>query len=92
MTRVAIIAAMAGELKPLVRGWAHERRGTVELWRWRFDEGEWVAVCGGAGVECGDAGLCRVRRDGSADLVISVGWAGALTLGSENWGRPDGRL
>ena len=28
MTRVAIIAAMAGELKPLVRGWAHERRGS----------------------------------------------------------------
>jgi hypothetical protein len=30
MTRVAIIAAMAGELKPLVRGWEHERRDGVE--------------------------------------------------------------
>jgi hypothetical protein len=39
MTRVAIIAAMPAELKPLVRGWRHERRNGVDLWRWRFDEG-----------------------------------------------------
>ena len=31
----AIIAAMTGELKPLVRGWQHERRNGVDLWRWR---------------------------------------------------------
>jgi adenosylhomocysteine nucleosidase len=79
MTRVAIIAAMPGELKPLVRGWAHERRGNVELWRWRFDEGEWVAACGGAGVDAATRAFAEVERDGRADLVISVGWAGALT-------------
>jgi adenosylhomocysteine nucleosidase len=78
MTRVAIVAAMAGELKPLVRGWAHERRGNVELWRWKFDEGEWVAVCGGAGVDAATRALAEVEKDGAPDLAISVGWAGAL--------------
>jgi adenosylhomocysteine nucleosidase len=78
MTRVAIVAAMAGELKPLVRGWAHERRGNVELWRWRFDEGEWVAACGGAGVDAATRAFAEIEKDGAPDLVISVGWAGAL--------------
>ncbi len=83
MTRVAIIAAMAGELKPLVRGWAHERRGVVELWSWKFDEGEWVAACGGAGVDAATRVFAEVEKDGAADLVISVGWAGALTQALE---------
>ncbi len=83
MTRVAIIAAMAGELKPLVRGWAHEQRGNVELWRWKFDEGEWVAASGGAGVDAATRAFAEVEKDGPADLVISVGWAGALTQALE---------
>jgi adenosylhomocysteine nucleosidase len=79
MTRVAIIAAMPGELKPLVRGWSHERRGNVELWRWKFDEGEWIAACGGAGVDAATRAFAETEKDGAPDLVISVGWAGALT-------------
>ena len=79
MTRVAIIAAMAGELKPLVRGWRHERRNGVELWRWKFDEGEWVAACAGAGVDAAMRAFAEVERDGAIDLVISVGWVGALS-------------
>jgi nucleoside phosphorylase len=75
---VAIIAAMAGELKPLVRGWAHERRDGVELWRWKFDEGEWVAACGGAGVQAATLAFAEIEREGAPDLVISAGWAGAL--------------
>ncbi len=79
MTRVAIIGAMAGELKPLVRGWVHERRGNVEVWRWKFKDGEWVAACGGAGVDAATRAFAEVEKDGAADLVVSVGWAGALT-------------
>jgi adenosylhomocysteine nucleosidase len=79
MTRVAIIAAMPGELKLLVRGWAHERRGKVDLWRWKFDEGEWVAVCGGAGVNAATRAFAEVEKDAPPDMAISVGWAGALT-------------
>jgi adenosylhomocysteine nucleosidase len=79
VTRVAIIAAMAGELKPLVRSWQRERRNGVELWRWRFDEGEWVAACAGAGVGAATRAFAEIEKDGAIDLVFSVGWAGALS-------------
>ena len=61
MTRIAIIAAMPGELKPLVRGWQHSRRNGVDLWAQR-DEDEWVAACAGAGSSRRDPRLCRNRR------------------------------
>ena len=79
MTKVAIIAAMAGELKPLVRGWQHERRNGVDLWRWRFDDGEWVAACAGAGVNAATRAFAEVERNGAVSAVISTGWAGALS-------------
>ena len=50
MTRVAIIAAMPGELKPLVRGWPHSTRGTIHFWAQRTEEEEWIAACAGAGL------------------------------------------
>jgi adenosylhomocysteine nucleosidase len=71
MTRVAIIAAMAGELKPLVRGWEHERRDGVDVWRWRFDEGEWQLAATRA--------FAEVEKDGAITSVISAGWVGALS-------------
>jgi adenosylhomocysteine nucleosidase len=84
MNRVAIIAAMPGELKPLVRGWQRERRNGVDLWRWSYlddegDEGEWMAACAGAGVDAATRAFAEVERDGAPNLVISVGWAGALS-------------
>jgi adenosylhomocysteine nucleosidase len=78
MTRAAIIAALPGELKPLVRGWAHERRGSVDLWRWKFDEGEWIAACAGAGQSAATRAFAEIEKDGPMTLAISVGWAGAL--------------
>jgi len=78
MTRVAIIAALPGELKPLVKGWAHERRGSVDLWRWKFDEGEWGAACAGAGQSAATRAFAEIEKDGPVTLAISVGWAGAL--------------
>jgi adenosylhomocysteine nucleosidase len=79
MSRVAIIAAMAGELKPLVHGWLHERRDGVDVWRWKFDEGEWIAACAGAGVDAATRAFAAVEKVGFPDLMISVGWVGALT-------------
>jgi adenosylhomocysteine nucleosidase len=84
MTRVAIIAAMAGELKPFVQRWAHERRGNVSLWRWKFDEGDWIAACAGAGVDAATRAFAEVEKDGTPDVVISVGWAGALSPALES--------
>ena len=83
MARVAIIAAMPGELKPLVRGWRRERSQGVELWRWKFDEGEWIASCAGAGVDAATRAFAQVEKMATPDFVISIGWAGALTLALE---------
>src|ERR1035437_801308 len=78
MTRIAIIAAMPGELKPLTRGWRHQRRNGVDLWRWRFDQGEWIAACAGAGVVAATRAFAEVEKLGPVTTVISTGWAGAL--------------
>jgi adenosylhomocysteine nucleosidase len=78
MTRAAIVAAFPGELKPLVKHWAHQRRAGVDLWRWRFDEGEWVAACAGAGQAAATRAFAAIEHSGPIDFAISVGWAGAL--------------
>jgi adenosylhomocysteine nucleosidase len=79
MTIIAIIAAMPGELKPLVRAWLHEKRNGVDLWRWRHDEGEWVAACAGAGLEAATRAFAEIEKDGPISAVVSTGWVGALT-------------
>jgi adenosylhomocysteine nucleosidase len=80
--RTAIVAAMTGELKPLVRnsgrGWRHEKRNGVHLWRRRAGEIEWVAACAGAGQNAATRALAEIERDGPVAQVLSVGWAGAL--------------
>jgi adenosylhomocysteine nucleosidase len=78
VTRIAIIAAMPAELKFLVRGWQHERSNGVDLWRWYFDQGEWIAACAGAGVAAATRAFAEVEKCGALDKVISIGWAGAL--------------
>src|ERR1035438_2481044 len=78
MTRTAIIAAMPAELKPLTRGWRHERSNGVDLWRWSFDGGEWIAGCAGAGVDRAAKAFAEVEKSGEVDSVISTGWAGSL--------------
>lgn len=79
MTRVAIIAAMPGELKPLVRGWPHSRRGPVQFWALRNEQEEWIAACAGAGRDAATRAFAGIEDGGPIDLVLSIGWAGALT-------------
>lgn len=79
MTRVAIIAAMPGELKPLVRGWPHSTRGTIHFWAQRDEEEEWIAACAGAGLDAATRAFAGIEDGGPIDLVLSIGWAGALT-------------
>jgi adenosylhomocysteine nucleosidase len=78
MKRIAIIAAMAGELKPLVRGWTRESRHGVDLWRSRHGESEWIAACAGVGVAAAKRAFEEIEKDGAIDWVFSIGWAGAL--------------
>jgi adenosylhomocysteine nucleosidase len=83
MTRTAIIAAMTGELKPLVgsgpAGWPHSSRNGVHFWAQRDQEDEWIAACAGTGQEAATRAFAAIEDGGPIDLVFSIGWAGALT-------------
>jgi len=83
MTRIAIIAAMPGELKPLVRGWPHSTRDGIHFWAQRDEEDEWIAACAGAGQAAATRAFAAIEDGGPIDLVFSVGWAGALTADVE---------
>jgi adenosylhomocysteine nucleosidase len=78
MKRIAIIAAMAGELKPLVCDWPRESRNGVDLWLRRQGENEWIAACAGVGVAAANRAFEEIEQDGAIDSVFSIGWAGAL--------------
>ncbi len=85
MSRVGIIAALPGELKPLVQGWkpvplpgAHKGQAA---WRSRVEDVECIAVCAGIGSEAA-AHACELSAQGGVlDAIVSVGWAGALSCG-----------
>jgi adenosylhomocysteine nucleosidase len=80
MNRIAIIAAMPGELLHLARGWKHEKRdGSIHLWRTMQGDVEWVAACAGAGQAAATRAFAEVEKDGPVTAVISTGWVGALT-------------
>jgi len=78
MTRTAIIAALPGELKPLVRNWPHSSRNGVQFWAQRNEEEELIAACAGAGQQAATRAFAAIEDGGPIDLVISIGWAGAL--------------
>lgn len=78
MTRVAIIAAMPGELKPLVRGWPHSVRNNIHFWAQRSEEEEWIAACAGAGQDAATRAFAALEEGGPIDLAFSLGWVGAL--------------
>jgi len=79
MTRTAFIAAMPGELKPIVRGWPHSTRGGMHFWAQRNSEDEYIAACAGAGQQAATRAFAALEDGGPVDLVFSIGWAGALT-------------
>lgn len=78
MTRTAIIAALPGELSPLVRGWPHSTRNSIHFWAQRNEEEEWIAACAGMGQPAATRAFAAIEDGGPIDLVFSVGWAGAL--------------
>ena len=78
MTRIAIISALPGELKPLVREWEHVRINGVELWQTHRNHSEWIAACAGMGQQAATRAFAVVEKSGPIDRIISAGWAGAL--------------
>jgi adenosylhomocysteine nucleosidase len=78
MPKIAIIAAMEREVRPLVRSWKVrpiEHGGR----RYRlFENGEAALICGGIGAEAARRATEAVVREVAPARVISVGFAGAL--------------
>lgn len=81
MSRVAIVAALEREVRPLVKRWRlsekeHEGRGFGF-----FEEDEVVLVCGGIGAEPARRAAEAVIAIYAPSVVYSVGFAGALEPG-----------
>lgn len=78
--RIAIIAALPGELKPLVKGWQRVATNVSGLKKWTLtrDSNTWIAVCAGMGAEAALRAFASAVSDGSVDMLLSVGWAGSL--------------
>lgn len=78
MKRIGIIAALPGELKPLVCGW---ERLDAEVWTGVVAGHACVAVAGGMGADAATRACERIFALGAVDVLMSVGWAGALSCG-----------
>ncbi len=78
--RIGIIAALPGELKPLVKGWKRVPTRQQFVSKWTRDAGcdTWIAVCAGMGTEAATRAFAQAEMDGPVDMALSIGWAGAL--------------
>jgi len=92
MRRIAIIAAMPGELRPIVAGWEPPSRARpgvgqsplkagIKLWGRRDGNTEIIAVCAGAGLAAARRAFAAAEALGPIDVAVSIGWAGALRPG-----------
>ena len=80
--RIGIIAALPGELKPLVRGWEkHATTAHVGIWRTLRNGDELIAVSSGMGAGAATRSFSAAESFGALDMVLSVGWAGSLDSG-----------
>jgi adenosylhomocysteine nucleosidase len=81
MFKLAIVAALEREVRPLVKKWrVHEKDHGGRSFRF-FEEGETVLVCGGIGAEAARRAAEAVMAIYSPHMVYSVGFAGALEPG-----------
>jgi adenosylhomocysteine nucleosidase len=80
--RIGIIAALPGELKPLVRGWDRLKvapKSGIQMWQRVRGEDDVIAVCAGMGAAAARRAFTAAEHAGALDAVLSVGWAGALS-------------
>jgi adenosylhomocysteine nucleosidase len=82
--RIGIIAALPGELGPLVKGWLRVATDIDGTKKWTFSRGgdTWIAACAGMGAEAARRALVAAESDGPLGMILSVGWAGALHKGA----------
>jgi adenosylhomocysteine nucleosidase len=74
--RIAIIAALPGELAPLVRGWTQTRKN---VWAGSIGDHPSIALAGGMGAAAANRAIDLVRSEFNPNVLVSYGWAGALT-------------
>jgi adenosylhomocysteine nucleosidase len=80
--RIGIIAAMPGELKPLVQQWKQLRSSPGEgAWQGVIDGAACIAVCAGMGREAAERACAIAAQGAPLSALVSVGWAGALSCG-----------
>jgi adenosylhomocysteine nucleosidase len=81
MSRIAIVAALEREVRPLVRDWPSTEKD-YEGRRFRcFENEDMVVVCGGIGAEAARRATEAVIALYSPATVYSAGFAGALRRG-----------
>ena len=84
--RIGIIAALPGELKPLVAGWQRlpvARGSGLAMWQQEQGADSLIAACAGMGSAAARRAFTAAEHAGSLDEVVSVGWAGALDAEAE---------
>lgn len=78
MSKIAIVAAMEREVRPLVKGWsAGEKEYGGRRFRF-FEKDDTVVVCGGIGAEAARRAAEATIELYSPDVIYSAGFAGAL--------------
>jgi adenosylhomocysteine nucleosidase len=76
--RIAIIAALFGELKPLVRGWSAQPDGAFVTQRGNVVA---IAVAKGIGAARAEQAVAIAETYGALDALVSIGWAGGSSCG-----------
>ena len=79
MPKVAVVAALEREIRPLVAGWRMVRRNWDGRQFQFFENDNAVVVCGGIGPVAARRACEAVCASYELELVISAGFAGALT-------------
>jgi adenosylhomocysteine nucleosidase len=78
MSRVAIVAALEREVRPLVKHWrVSDREHEGRRFRF-FEQGEVVLVCGGIGAAAARRAAEAVITQFAPAMIYSAGFAGAL--------------
>ncbi len=80
--RIAIVAALEREVRPLVRGW-HRKTALLVRDQWMseavfFEKDNALVVCGGVGQDAAFMAGDTVLDTSGADVLVSAGFAGAL--------------
>ena len=79
MKRIGIIAALAGELKPLVQGWETTPLKHGFSYSQTRNGVESIAVYCGMGREAAGLACMQAIEGGPLAALVSIGWAGALS-------------